>query len=242
MILVESIIYRTKQKLNKLATNEHQDIPIEDIVLIANESQIKLIKEKLSQNNTYQLGLDSFKKRYQDLESLIEPHSKHELVPTLVDQRLNMWEVSYKDIDPKLMFYIDSYLIADKGSCKNRLIYVNNDLTKHADVTILLNNSNYKPSFEYQETFCTLSSENLEIYTDGTFTPKKVYLSYLRYPQEIDYEGYTKLDGSESKTQNSELPEYMEDELVEIMVQLIAGPTENQFALETAKQRKQISE
>ena len=242
MILVESIIYKTKQKLNKLATNEHQDTPIEDIILIANEAQIKLIKEKLSKNNTYQLGLDSFKKRYQDLESLIEPHNEHEIKLKLVDKKLNKWSGSYKELSPKLMFYIDCYAIADKESCKNRMIYVNNDLTKHADVTTLLGNSNYKPSFEYQETFSTLSSENLELYSDGTFEFKNAFISYLRYPQEIDYEGYEKLDGSTSVTRNSELPDYMEDELVELMIQLIAGPTENQFALETARQRKQISE
>lgn len=242
MISVESIIYKTKQKLNKLATNEHQDIPIEDVILVANEAQIKLIKEKVGQNNIYLSGIDSFKKRYQDLEVLIESAHNHQLTPTLVDKYINKWSVAYDTLTPQFMFYVDSYAIADKDQCRDRLIYVNNDLTKHSDVTVLLNNSNYKPSFEYQETFSTLSDNNLEIYTDGTFDFVSVHISYLRYPKEIDYAGYVKLNGQASITQDSELPDYMEDELVELMVQLIAGPTENPSALETAKQRKQISE
>ena len=242
MIQVESIIYKTKLKLNKLATNEHQDIPVEDIILNANEAQIKLIKEKVGLNNLYQAGLDSFKKRYQDLEGLIESHHDHPLTLELVDKKLNKYSASLEDLEPKLMFYIDAYALADKGNCKDRIIYVNNDLTKHSDVTVLLNNSNYKPSFEYQETFSTLSNNNIEVFSDGTFELKSLNLSYLRYPKEIDYAGYTKLNDEASETQDCELPDYMEDELVELIVQLIAGPTENQFALETSKQRKQIGE
>lgn len=79
MISVKQLIYKTKLRLNKLATNDHQDIPVEDILFSANEQQIKLVKKKVSQNNIYQLGLDSFKKRYQDLQNLIvqsEEYSK----------------------------------------------------------------------------------------------------------------------------------------------------------------------
>ena len=69
------------------------------------------------------------------------------------------------------MFYVDSYLVADKGRCKDRKIWINKDLSKHGDISLLLNNDHYKPSFEYQETMNSLSSNSLSVYTDGTFTP-----------------------------------------------------------------------
>ena len=47
MIPVDSLLYKIDQKLNKLSTNEHQQIPLEDKILSLNEAQIKLIKQKV---------------------------------------------------------------------------------------------------------------------------------------------------------------------------------------------------
>jgi hypothetical protein len=64
MIKTVSLLYKTDQRLNKLASNAHQEIPLEDKILAANEAQLKLIKQKLDGNNIFKLGFDSFKKRY----------------------------------------------------------------------------------------------------------------------------------------------------------------------------------
>lgn len=242
MIPVDSLLYKIDQKLNKLSSNEHQQIPLEDKILALNESQIKLIKQKLDSNNVLGLGFDAFKKRYEDLQKLVEDYSDHKLSLTLTDKRLNLWEADISKITPSYMFYIDSYVIADKGKCKDRIIYVNRDLSKHADISILLNNTNYKPSFEWQETFSVISSDSIWIFSDGTFTPKNLYLSYLRYPKYIDKEGYVKLDGSDSKNQDCELKNYLEDELVDLTVQALAMYTENQSAVQTAQMRIQTNE
>ena len=47
MIPVDSLLYKIDQKLNKLSTNEHQQIQLEDKILALNEAQIKLIKQKV---------------------------------------------------------------------------------------------------------------------------------------------------------------------------------------------------
>ena len=72
MIPVDSLLYKIDQKLNKLSTNEHQQIPLEDKILSLNEAQIKLIKQKVDGFSVVSgLGLDSFKKRYEDLQRLV---------------------------------------------------------------------------------------------------------------------------------------------------------------------------
>lgn len=238
MIKTESLLYKIDQRLNKLASNAHQQIPLEDKILVANESQIKLIKQKLSGNNIYKLGFDAFKKRYEDLQNLVENYEDHVETPTLVDSILNKWTIDLLTLSPTFMFYVDSYVIADKGKCKNIRIDVNNDLTKHADIPTLLNNSNYKPSFEYRETFSIISKDSLGIFTDGTFTPKTIYTSYIRYPQLIDYPGYVKFDGTNSSLQDCELEEYLEDELLDLMAESLAMYTENPSAVESAKMRQ----
>ncbi len=143
---------------------------------------------------------------------------------------------------PEYMFYIDAYVLADKGKCKDRKIWINRDLLKHGDLQFVLNNDHYKPSFEYQETFNMLSSDEISIFTDGTFTPTKLYLSYIRYPKYIDKAGYTKFDGTASIDQDCELADYLEDELLDLTVQNLAEYTENNAAVQSAQLRINTNE
>jgi hypothetical protein len=243
MIPVDSLLYKIDQRLNKLSTNEHQQIQLEDKILALNEAQIKLIKQKVDNISTVsQMGLDSFKKRYEDLQSLIVPYNDGELELSIKNEELNQWKANLHDLDPKYMFYIDSYVLANKGRCKDRKIWINRDLAKHGDLQFILNNDHYKPSFEYQETFNFLSSDEISIFTDGTFTPTKICISYMRYPVYIDKAGYTKFDGSSSADQDCELETYLEDELLDLTVQNLAMFTENQSAVQNAAYRIQTNE
>jgi len=243
MILVDSLLYKIDQKLNKLSTNEHQQIQLEDKILALNEAQIKLIKQKLDGISVVSgIGFDGFKKRYEDLQSLVEDYIDHPLPLIEKDKKLNQWVTSVANLSPTYMFYVDSYILADKGRCKDRIIWINRDLAKHGDLQFLLNNEHYKPSFEYQETFNIISSDELSVFTDGTFTPKKLYLMYLRYPVKIDKEGYVNFDGTDSANVNCELEEYLEDELVDLTVQSLAMYTENASAVQSAQFRIQTNE
>jgi hypothetical protein len=243
MIPVDSLLYKIDQRLNKLSTNEHQQIQLEDKILALNEAQIKLIKQKIDGISTAsQLGMDAFKKRYEDLQSLIMNYNHQPLNLTLKNAELNQWCTYVHNLTPQYMFYIDSYVLADKGICKDRKIWINRDLAKHGDLQFILNNTHYKPSFEYQETFNFLSSDEISIFTDGTFTPTKICISYMRYPVYIDKEGYIKFDGTPSTDVDCELETYLEDELLDLTVQNLAMFTENQSAVQNAQYRIQTNE
>jgi hypothetical protein len=243
MIPVDSLLYKIDQRLNKLSTNEHQQIQLEDKILALNEAQIKLIKQKVDGISVVSgLGFDSFKKRYEDLQSLVMPYKTGMLPLVLKNSELNQWSANLHTITPKYMFYVDSYILADKGRCKNRQIWINRDLAKHGDLQFVLNNVHYKPSFEYQETFNFLSSDEISIFTDGTFTPKDIYISYMRYPVYIDKQGYVKFDGTNSIDQDCELETYLEDELLDLTVENLSMYTENMSAMQTAQYRIQTNE
>jgi hypothetical protein len=243
MIPVDSLLYKIDQKLNKLSSNEHQQIQLEDKILALNEAQIKLIKQKVDGQSTNSgLGLDSFKKRYEDLQSLVVSYEDGALPLTIKNPVLNQWSANVHQLTPKYMFYVDSYVLADKGVCLNRKIWINKDLAKHGDLQFLLNNDHYKPSFEYQETFNSLSSDEISIYTDGTFIPTDIYISYMRYPVYINKTGYIMLDGEPSFDQDCELETYLEDELLDLTVQNLAMYTENQSAVQSAAYRIQTNE
>ena len=243
MIPVDSLLYKIDQKLNKLSTNEHQQIQLEDTILALNEAQIKLIKQKVDGFSVVSgMGLDAFKKRYEDLQKLVINYNRGKLDLHLKNETLNQWAANIDLLDPKYMFYIDSYVLADKGVCKDRQIWINKALAKHGDLQFLLNNVHYKPSFEYQETFNFISSDEISIFTDGTFTPSAIYVSYMRYPIYIDKTGYIRFDGQPSTDVNCELEEYLEDELVDLTVQNLAMYTENASAVQSAQFRIQTNE
>lgn len=243
MILVDSLLYKIDQRLNKLSTNEHQQIQLEDKILALNEAQIKLIKQKIDGISIVSgMGMDAFKKRYEDLQSLVLNYNHQPLPLTIKDASLNQWSVNLNTLTPKYMFYVDSYMIADKGRCVNRKIWINRDLAKHGDLQFILNNDHYKPSFEYQETFNFLASDEISVFTDGTFTPKTLQIMYMRYPAYINKTGYTMLDGNPSINQNCELELYLEDELLDLTVQNLAMYTENQSAVQSATYRIQTNE
>ena len=243
MIPIDSLLYKIDQKLNKLSTNEHQQIQLEDKILALNEAQIKLIKQKVDGISVASgLGMDSFKKRYEDLQSLVLDYNHQPLTLILKDPNLNQWSANVHLLEPKYMFYVDSYVLADKGRCKNRKIWINRDLAKHGDLQFILNNDHYKPSFEYQETFNFLASDEISIFTDGTFTPNNIQIMYMRYPVYINKTGYIMLDGNESTDVDCELANYLEDELLDLAVQNLAMYTENSAAVQSAQFRIQTNE
>jgi len=243
MIPVDSLLYKIDQKLNKLSTNDHQQIQLEDKILALNEAQIKLIKQKVDGISVVSgLGMDAFKKRYEDLQSLVVSYNNQPLKLTEVDKEIHQWSANVHDLVPEYMFYVDSYIMADKGKCKNRRIWINRDLAKHGDLQFLLNNVHFKPSFEYQETFNYLSTDYISVYTDGTFTPNEIYIMYMRYPKYINKAGYVMLDGTDSTDQDCELERYLEDELLDLTVQNLAMYTENASAVQSAQFRIQTNE
>ena len=243
MIPVDSLLYKIDQKLNKLTTNEHQQIALEDKILSLNEAQIKLIKQKVDGFSVpNRLGYDAFKKRYEDLQNLVIDFTNQPLTLEESNKELNQWDADLTLLTPKYMFYVDSYVLADKGRCKNRKIWINKDLSKHGDLSILLNNDHYKPSFEYQETLNGISSNSISIYTDGTFTPTTIQVMYMRYPVYINKAGYIMLDGTPSTDVNCELELYLEDESVDLTVQNLAMYTENAAAVQSAQFRIQTNE
>ena len=239
MILTQQLLYKLDMRLNKKVSNEHQSIPLEDKILALNEAQLKLIKKKVGTNNIYGLGLDSFKKRYEDLQILIVQFEGLNVSPT--HDVYDAYESDLTKLDYKFMFPLDMYALADRGECKDRVIYLSK-LVKHGDISTLMSNSHYIPSFEWQESFAVISNDKIITYTDGTFEINKFHLSYIRYPQKIDASGYINFDGSISANQNCELPDYLEDELLDLAILELAMDTENDPVVQFNEIRNKTNE
>lgn len=240
MIDVKELLYDVDLKLNKVGSNEHQNIELENKIIALNDAQINVIKTKFSENNVYKLGLDSFQKRYNDLEMLIEKDKF--LILTNDNSPLKSWSADLTLLDPDYMLGIpgSEYILADKETCKNRIVVI--DQVRHGDINKVLGNTNTNPSFEYQNAPGVISGHKYQIFTDGSFTPSKLYLWYVRYPKKVDFEGYVHLDGSLSTVVDSELPYYLKEEIVDIAVRNLALSTENQSAVQASQIRYNTNE
>ena len=232
MIPVEELIYEFKLTLNKVNRQDNIDIPIEDIIVYLNKAQVSWIKTKINPNNVYKVGYDSIRKRIDDLQIL-----KVSNVPLKPNKTNDLFHVGFdcplKDA-ANYMFYISSYAVAKSGKCSQPIEI---DLVRHGELTTKYLDNNYSPSFEWRTTIATLGNDNLTVYTDGKFKIEKVFVTYLRYPLDIDVEGYVKFDGTNSKNQNSELPEYAQSDLVDLAVKFAAQSTDNQAQAVFAEDR-----
>lgn len=233
MIDIKELLYDIDLKLNKIGSNEHQGIELENKIIALNDAQINLIKTKFSGNNIYKTGLDGFQKRYNDLESLIEKDQSLKLKND--NSPLKSWSADLNELKPEYMLGVpgSEYILAEKGSCKAHIIEVYQ--VRHGDVNRVLSNSNTAPSFEFQQAPGTITGHKYQVFTDGTFKPVKFYLWYVRYPVKVDFEGYTHLDGSDSKIVNSELPYFLKEELVDLAVRNLALSTENMSAVQASQ-------
>lgn len=240
MIDVKELLYDIDLKLNKIGSNEHQGIELENKIIALNDAHISLIKTKFTGNNINKVGLDGSQKIYNDIEILIE---KDRYLPLTNDNSpLKSYSCNLDLLKPEYMLGIpgSEYILADKENCNNRILVVNQ--VRHGDINTALKNTNTSPSFEYQEVPGTITGHRWQIFTDGTFTPKKFYLWYIRYPKKVDFEGYFHFNGAPSTIVNSELPSYLKEELVDIAVRSLAFSTENQNAVQASNFRQTTNE
>lgn len=241
MIPAIRLHYRIDQKLNKLASNQQQSINVEDKDLAINEAIIKLIKKKIGPNNIYGIGIDGFRKRYQDLESLIVEHRK--VTPVKGSGPINHYFYETKDFE-KFFLPIDVYSVCSRDACTDRIVWAE-QLAPHGDVPRYLKSSHLCPSFGHQASFIVITSGKILFYTEdpnGVFEVNDLYVSYLRYPNKVCFGGYEDFEGNELIQADSELPEFLEDEIIELAVLDLALSTQNEVAAQSAQLRAKDGE
>lgn len=223
MISVMELLYGIDLLLNKTATNANQGYPVEDKLIALNQAQVSIVKEK---STNLSLGLDANKKRYEELQMLIEPHQQ---LPLRFEKnsKIPKYQCNLSGLSNYMMF-IDMYCVCSNKYCFNRNVKCYR--VKHADLQNVLSNANTCPSFLYQETPITTSNNQIEIYTDGTFEVQEAYLTYLKYPRMIDLEGYIHFDGTASITNDCVLPAFLKDEIINKAVEILAISSNNEFA------------
>jgi len=217
---------KIKQRLNKLASSDYDNIECWQVVEAFNKGQVSWCRRNLHGMNQKQEGDEQSKRRI-DLQILLT----EELMTLSIKDTFNETNTLPEN-------YLEWKRISGEGinECcnepKKMVIY----LAEEANVDSLLRDDNKKPNFEWGETFCTLKGNKARIFTNNEFNIENVILSYYRQPRHIEIEGcvdpYTQI----LSTVNIECE--FKDDIIELFIdeaaKILAGDIESINQQQTA--------
>lgn len=195
MITSEQAYLKFIQKVNKNFTNDNISVDRGRFVLIFNEVQNRFVEWILEKRNSDDI---------RDIQLLLEKDVKLSKDAKILNHQ------DFKLPDDYFSF-VNLQVFAKSGSCGTSKIGVHE--VKSENVEELLIDENNKPSFEFRETFYTISGDTVDIYTDN-FDISKAYLTYYRYPKQIDLEGYINIEGKTSTSINPEFEDRIVDRIL----------------------------
>jgi len=195
---VEEVYIRFVDIVNRNMTNNNVNVDKIRFIFLFNSASIKYLSWVLEKKN----------------EDAIRQVASF-LIP---DFELKVSEKLYyfdKFSLPKDYFDLSNVSVfASSGSCINQKLITFE--AKSENTEELLADENNKPSFEYRETFYFTASDKLVVYKDN-FNIDSAYLSYYRYPNKVDIEGYFKEDGVSSVSIDPEFSDRAIEKILLIM-------------------------
>ena len=215
----QTLQIKLKQRLNKLASNDYDNIECWQVVEAFNKAQVEWARRQLHGNNMYREGDEMSKRRIDDLQILL--------------QEINVPGSSTPEyfestgIPSNYMEYKRLTAYATSECCpepRTMTVY----LAEEANVNLIMRDPLKCPDYEWGETFCTFLDNKLRVYRKD-FTISNVQLTYYRQPVLIQIAGcQNPYDGTTTVT--DVICEF-KDDIVEVLLDetaaLIAGDVEN---------------
>lgn len=224
----DTIQIKVKQRINKLASNDFDNIMPWQIIEAFNKGMTAWCRRNLLGTNMTKTGDESSKRRIDDLQILLT-EAKLQMVkkdkyfssPILPSDYFEWKSISAK---------ANSNCCPDKRSL---MIY----LAEEANIDELLRDYNKKPSFEWSETFCTIANNRVKVFTNNEFDVVETSLTYYRQPRRIEIAGASDPYTGLISTANVECE--FKDDLVEVFidecVKILAGDLEDITANQIAE-------
>jgi hypothetical protein len=117
-------------------------------------------------------------------------------------------------------------------------------LDQAADVDNLLSDEFKRPSWEWGESFCTMQSNKIRIYTNNEFEVVEPTLTYYRKPREIEFAGC--INPSTGTASAADVTSEFKDDVVELMIDntvaILAGDIESFNQMSRAQQNEAMND
>jgi hypothetical protein len=222
------VIIKVKKRVNKDDTEDFDNLSLFSIIEAFNKAQLNIVNYLTGQRNQYQQGSEATIEIINKLNILINKKPKELSLTKEKDFYFT------EDFPEDFFKYVSSYSIGYNDKCSEKTIF--HLPSEEANIQLIKKNENQNASFEWAEAPLTIAENTLKIHTDNKFALKKAYLTYYRYPVEIDISGYIKEDGSNSTTVNPELPKAVVELIIDEAVRIIQGDIQNPFGIQVASQ------
>lgn len=203
---VGTIQIKFRQRLNKISSNDYDNIECWQIVEAYNKAQIEWCRRQLHGNNMYKEGDEMSKRRIDDLQILLTTQT---LVGTTFNDffQSNNWPNNYLEYKR-----VSAYATDD--CCKDprsMTVY----LAEEANIDLLMRDELKRPDFNWGETYCTLVRDTIKIFK-RKFNIVNPSLTFYRKPLNIEILGcvdpYT-----ETQSLVDVIPEF-KDDIVEVII------------------------
>jgi hypothetical protein len=210
---------KIKQRLNKLASNDYDNIECWQIVEAFNKAQLEWVRRQLHASNSFREGDEQSKRRIDDLQILLQQTN------LVTQDRVLFYESN--ELPSNYLEYKRVATFAKDECCPERSMTVY--LAEEANVDQLLRDVNKKPSWDWGEMFATLMGNRVRLYTNGEFELVRPVLYYYRKPVNIEISGckdpYTQaVSGSDI---NCEFKDDIVELLIDEAVAILAGDIES---------------
>ncbi len=224
----QTLQIKLKQRLNKLASNDYDNIECWQIVEAFNKAQVEWVRRQLHGNNMFREGDEMSKRRIDDLQILLEEVN---LPGTQLD---NFFESTAIPADYMEFKRISAF--ATSECCpepRSMTVY----LAEEANVDLLMRDPLKRPDYEWGETYCTWLGNDIRVYRRD-FNITTVNLTYYRQPTLIEIAGcQNPYDGSSTTV---DVESDFKDDIMEVLLDetaaVIAGDIENFNQYQTNQQ------
>ena len=220
MIKVEELHSKFEMAYNRQANNQRRylnDVEKDELLNYAVFEYVELFTTGVNKNN-WNIGFEVTQQRIDMLEPLVKSYPEE---PSL---NLSVIDGIYIADLTKTAFPLKSFHGAyiSISECTDR---INVDIDQHQDLNTARQNTHRKSSRAWKRCIGTIRNKKLFLYPDGTMTPLRAFLTYIKQPDKIALGTYPALQDKDipnaqnlTKT-DSDLPAQYIDIVVAIAVQ-----------------------
>jgi len=229
-----TIEIKIKQRLNKLDSNDYDNIETWQIAEAFNKAAVEWSRRQLHGGNLYKEGDEYSKRRIDDMQVLLEE------LPLTGVQSTEYFETTNFPIDDYLEFKRLGAYFKDE-CCPKRQAKVY--LSEEANVELTLRDPLKRPDFEWAETFCTILGNKIRIYNNDKFNIVDPILTYYRRPAYIQVTGT--LDSYTGLISTVDVESEFKDDIVELILDeaasIISGDIDNYTQMQRDQQAAERS-
>jgi hypothetical protein len=216
---------KIKERLNKLSSMDYDNIECWQVVEAFNKAQLEWVRKQAHGFHAAKTGkmggAESSTTVIDDLQILLKSHTFTSVV------NRGLYFESAQTLPADYLFFNRINTDALTDCCPARVMSVY--LVPVADVDTLLGDQLRNPNLEWAETFATMSSNKIQLYTNNKFTISHINLHYFRKPVPISIVGCA--DPSTGTISTVDIPCEFKDDIAEMIADdtasILAGDIES---------------